>query len=94
MHTRAEWKVLPFRQPARGAAARSASLDKPESMPKGAAFSIFPQIMRFCCYGAGDGSISGTSSAESIEMRFVPECRSTANLVDRFGEIANLNVHI
>ena len=27
MHTRAEWKVLPFRQPARGAAARSASLD-------------------------------------------------------------------
>ena len=27
MHTRAEWKVLPFRQPARGAAARTASLD-------------------------------------------------------------------
>ena len=30
MHTRAEWKVLPFRQPARGAAARSASLEYTE----------------------------------------------------------------
>ena len=27
MHTRAERKMLPFRQPARGAAARSASLE-------------------------------------------------------------------
>ena len=28
MHTRAERKMLPFRQPARGAAARSASLER------------------------------------------------------------------
>ena len=31
MHTRAEWKMLPYRQPARGAAARYASLDLPEN---------------------------------------------------------------
>ena len=33
MHTRAERKMLPFRQPARGAAARSASLESAHQVP-------------------------------------------------------------
>ena len=49
MHTRAERKMLPYRQPARGAAARSASLERndgseaavPElSVSGAAAFSV------------------------------------------------------